>query len=221
MGIVALLLAAASGAAAMPGDRAGDDLRDRGTRWFSIGILSGSTRLDNGLADFQWDLRPRVDWGAQTLVGSGRFATGLRLWRTHTTQQIDPAAATAAPDVHATSTELVGHGCLAKALGCELMAVASAGLLHLGYHPDRVTIAPTGGGAPIAVDLAPVNQWIGGAGLAMRRPLRGAWAAGAEVDHRVFGLDTAHRNGAAIEYQRQTFGEWSARLELAWVSRRP
>jgi len=66
-----------------------------------------------------------------------------------------------------------------------------------------------------------VNEWIGGAGVALRRPFRGPWAAGVELDHRLFALDTAHRNGSVIEYKRQTFGDWSARLELAWVSRRP
>lgn len=220
-GIGALLVVTAGGTSAASGDPAGDEPRERATRWFSIGVLSGTTRMDQGLADFQWDMTPRLDWGAQALVGGDRFATGLRMWRTGTTQQIDPADPAAAARVHATSTELVGRGRLASALGCEVMAVASAGLLHLGYSPDRVTVTPTGGGAPITVDLAPVNEWIAGAGLALRRPLHGAWAAGVELDHRFFGLDTAHRNGAAIEYERRTFGEWSARLELAWVSRRP
>jgi hypothetical protein len=215
-----VLLATAGGASAAPRDAA-DDLGGPAGRWISVGLLSGSTWLDSGLADYQWDVTPRVDWGAQALMGGGRFASGLRLWRSQTTQQIDPANATPAADVRATSTELVGRGRLATALGCEVMAVASAGLLHLGYHPDRVTIAPTGGGAAIAVDLEPVNEWIGGAGLGLRRPLHGPWAAGVEMDHRLFGLDTAHRNGAVIEYGRQRFGDWSARLELAWVSRRP
>jgi hypothetical protein len=220
-GIGALLLATVVGASAAPGDQAGDSLREPGSHWFSIGILSGSTRLDDGLADYQWDMTPRVDWGAQTLLGRGRLAIGLRLWRARTTQQLDPSNVSSSAEVRATSTELVGHGRLAAALGCELMAVASGGFLHLGYHPDRVSIASAGGGAPIAVDLTPVNEWIGGAGLALRRPLRGPWAAGVELDHRLFGLDTAHRNGVVIEYGRRTFGDWSARLELAWVSRRP
>lgn len=219
-GIGALLLATASGTSASPRG-ATDDLAGSGSLWISVGLLSGSTWLDTGLADYQWDVTPRMDWGAQTLVGGERFASGLRLWGSRTTQQIGSGGTTAAADVRATSTELVGRGRLATALGCEVMAVASAGWLHLGYHPDRVTIAPAGGGAPIAVDLTPVNEWIGGAGLALRRPLHGPWVAGMEMEHRFFGLDTAHRNGAVIEYGRQRFGDWSARLELAWVSRRP
>lgn len=207
-GLGALLLAAPVAAADGPAASG---------RWFSIGVLGGSTRLDDGLTDFQWDVTPRMDWGAQALVGGGRFGTGLRLWRTRSTQQIDPSAAAT---VHATSTELVGRGRVASVLGCDVMGVASAGMLHLGYQPDQVTVTPTGGGGPITVDLKAVNEWIGGAGLALRRPLGGPWAAGLEMDRRFFALDTAHRNGTVIEYGRRTFGDWSARLELAWVSRR-
>ncbi len=220
-GIGALLLATAGGALAASGDDAGDSVRDPGGRWFSIGLMSGSTRMDTALSDYRWDMTPRVDWGAQALVGRGRFATGLRVWRAQTTQRIDPSDATSAAGVSATSTEVVGHGRFVTALGCELMGVASTGLLHLGYHPDRVTVAPSGGGTPIAVDLAAVNEWTGGAGLAVRRPLGGTWAAGVEVEHSLYALDTAHRNGSTIEYGRQSFGDWSARLELAWISRRP
>jgi hypothetical protein len=214
-GIGALLLASVGGAAASPRDGA----RDPGSRWFSIGLMSGSTRLDSGLSDYRWDMTPRMDWGAQALAGRGRFATGLRVWRAQTSQLIDPADAASAAQVRVTTTELVGHGRFATALGCDFMAVASTGLLHLGYHPDRVTVAPPLGGTPVAVDLAPVNEWVGGAGLAMRRPIGGAWAAGMEVEHGFFALDTAHRNGSTIEYGRRTFGDWSARFELAWASR--
>jgi len=216
-GIGALVLAAAGAAWGQS-----DDAPARSaTRWFSVGVMSGSTRLDDGLADFQWDVRPRMDWGAQALAGRGRFAAGLRLWRTQTTQQIDPSDPAAAARVHGTSSELVGRARLAGVAGCDVMAIGSTGLLRLGYDPDRVSITPPGGGAPVAVDLAPINAWIGGAGIAVRRPLLGPWAAGAELDHRFFALDTAHRNGSVIEYERRTFGDWSARLELAWVHGRP
>jgi hypothetical protein len=214
------LLTTGSLAWAVPGDAAGEPAGDAGPWWISVGLLSGSTRLDPALADYQWNVTPRLDWGAQTLVGRGRFAGGLRLWRTQATQQIDPAASMNA-NVRATSSELVGQARLASALGCELTGVASTGVLHLGYHPDQVTITPPGGGAPIAVDLEPVNAWIGGAGLGVRRSLLGPWAAGVTVDHRFFSLDTAHRNGSQIEYGRQAFSDWCARLELAWVSRKP
>jgi hypothetical protein len=62
---------------------------------------------------------------------------------------------------------------------------------------------------------------VGSLGLALRRPLGGPTRLGIEVDHRVFNMQTAHRNGAQIEYERRTFGDWCARLELAWVSRQP
>ena len=43
------------------------------------------------------------------------------------------------------------------------------------------------------------------------------FAIGTEVERRVFGLDTAHRAGATVVMDRESFGEWSARLELARV----
>jgi hypothetical protein len=40
---------------------------------------------------------------------------------------------------------------------------------------------------------------------------------GFELDHRIFALETAHRDGSQIEMKREAFGDWSARLELAWL----
>ena len=42
------------------------------------------------------------------------------------------------------------------------------------------------------------------------------WVTGVQVDYRVFSLETAHRNGDAIETGRESFGDWSARLAIAW-----
>jgi hypothetical protein len=57
--------------------------------------------------------------------------------------------------------------------------------------------------------------------VALRHALPGPWSTGLEVERRVFGLDTAHRNGSVIEERRETFGEWSVRLEVArWFGRR-
>lgn len=181
-------------------------------RWLSLGVLGGSTQPPGKMADYQWDTRPQAAWGAQALFGSGPWAAGLRAWSTATTQDVglaEPAA------VHRTSLELVGRRRLASWWGTELAAMAGGGLLRLSWDPNRVSIATPGG--PIDVDLVPVHEWIGGGGLALRRPFGSSFTAGLEVDHRFFALDAAHREGASIVESRQTFGEWSARLELAWL----
>jgi hypothetical protein len=182
--------------------------------WFSLGLITGTTQFDAGLADYQWDVTPRLGLGARALVGRGRLATGLRLWRASSTQAIGDLGR--APDVHATSWELVGEGRLAEVLGTQVLATAGAGRLRLGYDPDRITIQPPGAPSPIVVDLVPVATWIGGGGLALRRAVAPAWTVGLGLDARVFTIDTAHRAGDEIVYARESFGDWSARCELAW-----
>jgi hypothetical protein len=200
--------------------RSGGSPRIPGGLWFSLGVLSGSTKPDAALADYQWNTTPRGAWGAQALVGAGRFATGVRFWRTQTTQDIGLPGAPAGTTVRWTSGELVGQGRLATLWGNHVMAIASVGRLHLDSDPDRITIDPNGSVFPIVVDFKPVDEWIAGGGVSLKRALGPAWDLGLEFDHRVFGLETAHRNGDVIEVGRQSFGDWSARLELAWLYRR-
>ena len=91
--------------------------------------------------------------------------------------------------------------------------------MHLGYHPDRIEV-DLGVGGPVTVNFSPIDEWIAGAGLALRRPLPGPWMVGVELDRRVFRMDAAHREGNQVVVQRESFGEWSARLELNWQLRR-
>lgn len=176
----------------------------------SLGGLVGSTRPAAGLADFQWDTGPKLGYGAQALVRFGRFDSGLRLWRTETTQDLDLGNGAGSPAVRSTSVELLGRAGLAEPGGVRVLALATAGRLHLGYHPDRVTLPTTGE----EVLLSPVDTWVAGAGLGAERALRGAWSLGVTVEHRVFGLDTASRESGAVVNRRESFGEWSARLEI-------
>jgi hypothetical protein len=186
----------------------------RSSGWISLGVLTGSTKPDGTLADYQWDTNPRAAWGAQALAGRGRFATGLRFWRTQTTQDIGLPGATSGPSVRWTSLELVGEGRLATLRGVHVLAMAGAGRMHLDYDPDQITFDP-GTGTPVVVDFRPVDEWIFGGGVSMKRPLGGRWTLGLELDRRVFGLEAAHRKGGVIVIGRESFGDWSARLELA------
>jgi hypothetical protein len=212
---VAALLAALSLGVARPARAQNLDAHattNENTRWYSLGILTGSIRLDPALANYQWDVTPRLAWGGQVMAGEGRWALGPRVLATQTTQG-SGVSGTSGPVVHATSWELVGNARLAKPLGVELLALGSSGLLHLGYQPDQMTLDVSG--TPVVVDFHPIDEWIGGAGLAARRELVGPWRAGLEGEWRRFSMDTAHRNGSVIETQRQSFDDWSIRLELA------
>jgi hypothetical protein len=181
--------------------------------WISLALLAGSTQFDTGLADYQWDTTPRIGWGATGLIGRGRFATGLELWRAGTTQSIGDLGPS--PEVHATSLELVGEVRLVEYRSLRLWVRGHGGWLRLGYHPDQITIQPPGPVSPIAVGLDPVDTWTGGGGLAVRRPLGDHWSVGLGLDARRFTIDTAHREGSQIVYGRETFGDWSARCEVA------
>lgn len=181
----------------------------------SLAILGGAVEPVGSLADYQWDVRPHPGWGAQALAGFGPFAAGLRFWSTGTTQALGLSNP---PDLHvrANSLELVARARVATWRVLSLHATASGGRLALGWSPDRITVDT--GGTPVEVELAPIHEWVGGAGLAFEAPLPGDWNVGLEGERRVYALDTAHRSGSNVVLARETFGDWSARFSLrrAW-----
>jgi hypothetical protein len=180
--------------------------------WLSLGLLAGTTQIDPRLADYQWDTTLRPAWGVQALAGTHRLATGVRLWRTESRQTLDP---TAGRDAHvgATTGEVVGRVRLTGVLGTAVWGDMSGGWMRVAYDPNQTTI--DAGGTQVVVDLAPIDTWTAGLGLAMERGLPGGWSAGLEAGHRWFELDAAHRNGSTIETRRERFGDWTARVALA------
>lgn len=188
--------------------------------WLSLGALSGSTSWDGTLSNYQWDVRPQAAWGAAVRAGRGRFGLGARLWTTSTTQGLGAPGLPVTPRVRATSWEVTGEARVLDVVGLPLLATASGGRLHLGYDPEHLSVDP-GTGTPIDIDFRPIDEWTGGFGLATRHALRGPWMAGLAVEREVFALDAAHRNGDIVTAGRESFGNWSARLELGWFSRQP
>jgi len=183
--------------------------------WLSLGLLGGPALFDDHLADYRWSVTPRPSWGVQAMAGRGPWSTGVRLTRTGTTQLLGIPDPSSAARVNATGLEWVGQARFATVAGFELMAAASGGRLHLGYDPDRVEFTPGGSGTPVTVELSPVDNWIGGAGFGARRPLAGRWTAALSIERRIFSMETAHRDGGAIVVERERFGDWNARVELA------
>ncbi len=178
-----------------------------------LGVLAGTAQPDADLADYQWDVTPRGAWGAQALVAGGRGAAGLRLWRTRTTQSMGAAAGGVAPTVTSTTWDVVGRGTLGTVVGVQVFAAASVGRVHLAYTPERVAI--DAGGVPVSVELAAMDEWKSGVGAGIVRSLAGRWSVSLAAERSFFGLDTAHRDGAAIVRARERFGEWNTRLGLA------
>jgi hypothetical protein len=182
-------------------------------RWASVSLLAGTTAFDGRLTDYQWDVVPRAAWGAQALAGLGPVGAGVRVWRSGATQRLN-LDGVGDPHVSATQLELVGRARLLRTWGTDVHATAAGGRLFLGWSPGEVSV-PVSGGEPVIVSFAPVHEWTGAGGLALEHAVAGPWRAGVQVERRWFGLDTAHRAGSEIVRQRESFGEWSARLELA------
>lgn len=193
-----------------------DSTPSRSSAWASVGILGGSTLVDGQLANYLWDTRPRAAWGAQVLAGRGRVALGTRVWRSQTVQVLELPAGPQSPAVRSTTLELLARTRVASPLGTQLWAGASAGRLRIDYQPDHVVVS-SGPGGEIVADLLPVSEWIAGAGLSLQLPLLARWTAGLDLDRQFFSLDTAHRSGAVVVDRREAFGDWSARLEIAWL----
>lgn len=181
----------------------------------ALGLLSGTTLLDGRFADYRWNVDPRAAFGVSAVASAGRFTAGVRALQSRTTQTIDVPDPGSTVAVHATSVELTGGVRLARLAGFELAATASGGRMHLGWSPAHLDGSV--GGTPVSVDFAPVNAWIGGGGVAIARRLPGPWRAGLAVDRRFFSMDTAHAKGGTIVTGAQTFGDWNARVELAWL----
>jgi len=189
--------------------------RDAGF-WLLAGILTGSAKPDDHLADYQWDTSARLAYGGRLLAGRGRFAAGVGVWQSSTRQSTGFAGAGTDPVVTSTSWELTGEGRLVTVAGLDLLANVAGGRRHLAYEPDHMAIDP-GTGTPVEVSFDAVNTWTGGGGIGARHRLGANLALGVSFDGRWYALDTAHRNGSVIEEQRETFGEWSARFEMAWI----
>jgi hypothetical protein len=163
------------------------------------------------MADYQWDVRPHLAWGAQAMAGIGPVAAGLRWWSSSTTQALG-LTGQEDPSVRSRSLELVARARVATWHRLSLHAMAAGGRLALRWDPERVTV--DAGGTPIDVALSPIHTWVGGAGLGFEATLPGGFAGGLEGERRVFALDTAHRSGSEVVTERTTFGEWAARVSL-------
>ena len=111
------------------------------------------------------------------------------------------------------------RGRLVSVWGFRALGSVSAGWLHLGYDPDQAVYDP-GAGGPIVVTYEPVDEPILAAGLALERSLSTRFGVGLSVEHQLFGLDTAHRRGNEIVFERTSFNNWTARFELSWLARR-
>jgi hypothetical protein len=182
--------------------------------WIGVGTYGGACLLDAHLQDYRWDTEPRAVWGLQGTWMRSRFGVGARVWRTRTAQDSGILGESQSPEVKLTGLELVVEPRLGSWRGFHFFASGTGGLLHIGYAPDSITYEEFGGES-VQVEYSPIDEWILGGGLGARHHFPGRTTLGVSVEHSIFRLDTAHRSDDAVVRDRETFINWTARLELS------
>lgn len=185
----------------------------RDTGDVSLGLFSGAIALDPDLRNYRWNTSTRPVWGGLLRVDLGRVTLGARVWRAATEQSLHLLDDPRVPEVRLTGSELTTEVRLLDRGGVRLFASGATGALHLGYSPDAIDVSDGSGGS-VHVDFAPITEGLFAFGLGARRAVGSGLAVTVSVDHSWFRLDTSHRRGSEIVTRRESFGHWTARLDL-------
>lgn len=193
--------------------------RAEATEGWRLDLGAGVTAMvyDDGLADFRWDVRPHSALTARALALRERWAMGLILRATSTSQATGLAGAPDSPRVSLNSIELQAAYRLLEWRRVQLWTQAQGGRLMMRYSPEHLAVSPLGGSNPVEVDLAPIDEWTGGLSAALRREFFGTMALSAQLGYWTFALDTSHRRGSGIVQERRGFSNWSVGLSASWL----
>ncbi len=188
---------------------------------FTVAPLAGAILFDEALGDFAWARGPHPVWGAEASARFGRFHAGTRFWRTGTTQDAGVPGAGAlganeSSDVVLQSVQMTAGVTLFRRAGTSLGLIASTGHLGMRYEPSFVEYAIEGTAETVRVDFAPIDEWVGGAGLSLNQGIGGRFSFRGEVESVFFSLDTDHRDGDEIVSERSRFQNWIARASLSY-----
>lgn len=182
-----------------------------------LGAGVGAWLLDTDLDDYRWQTTPSTVVEGHASLLRDRWAFGLDLRTTATVQQTGLPGVSQAPDVDLNMFEAHGAFRALEFFGMELWGRAHAGRMFVRYQPDRLSFDNPTGGAPIEVEFSPIDEWIAGAGLSLRREFAGRFALSGQAMHSVFALDTAHRRNDEIVRERETFQNWSFGIGASWL----
>jgi hypothetical protein len=180
-----------------------------------VGPTGGVLLLDPHLGDYRWETDARPVWGVAALASTGRLAGGARVWRASTSQATGIPGDDRALDVALTGIDAVFELRVATLLGARVLTTTSVGMARLDWSPDELTLADEIGGEPLTVRFEPIRALEGGAGLAVRRSLVWGLEAAAAAERSWFSMETSHRRSDEIVTQRETFGSWTGRVEIA------
>lgn len=181
----------------------------------SLAPWGGVLVLDPHLADYRWETDPRPVWGGTFAASAGRLTGGARIWRATTRQATGIPGESRQFAVSLTGFQGTGEVGVAEAFGFRLGATGSAGVVRFAWTPREMTIDDVLLGEPLVVRADPIDEAVFGAGAVLRRALPFGFEAAAAAERTWFALDTAHRRGDAIVEERETFGSWTVRMEVA------
>ncbi len=182
-----------------------------------LGAGASALVFDDELANYRWDVQPTAALQVHASALRDRWALGVNLQTTSTVQQSGIPGETVAPHVALHSLEVHGSWRFVQWQGIQLWGQAHGGRVMMRYEPDQLLFSIPGGGEPIAVDFAPVNEWTGGVAASLRREFFSNFALAAQLRHSSFALDTSHRVGDEIVQQREGFHNWSLGLSASWL----
>ena len=182
-----------------------------------LGAGASALALDDGLADYRWDVQPSAALQLHAAALRNRWSLGVNLQTTSTVQQTGIPGETVAPEVALHSLELQASWRIAQWQGIQLWGQAHGGRLLMRYEPDQLLLNAPGVGEPVAIDFSAVNEWTGGFAASLRREFFSNFALAAELRHSSFALDASHRRGDEIVQQREGFNNWSLGLSASWL----
>jgi hypothetical protein len=182
-----------------------------------LGAGASALVFDEGLANYRWDVQPATALQMHASALRNRWALGLNLQTTSTVQHSGVPGETVAPHVALHSLELHASWRIVQWQGIQLWGQAHGGRMLMRYEPDQLIFSAPGGGRPITVDFAPVNEWTGGLAASLRREFFSNLALAAQLTLSSFALDTSHRSGDEIIQQREGFHNWSLGISASWL----
>lgn len=206
--VAGLAVAFAAGGAAAPSPA-------RALANVSLAPWGGVLVLDPHLADYRWETDPRPVWGGTFAASSGRLAGGARIWRATTRQATGLPGDSRHFTVSLTGLQGTGEVTVAEAFGVRVGATGSAGVVRFAWTPREMTLDDVILGEPIVVTADPIDEAVFGAGAVLRRALPFGFEAAVAAERTWFALDTSHRRGDAVVEERETFGSWTGRVEIA------
>ncbi len=185
--------------------------------WLATSLGAGAISPDQDLANYRWDTTATAQYALQATAGQNRWAAGIRFSRWATTQGTGLAADGPEPEVRLNSFDLVAQMRLVQWAGFEMWGTGLAGLVNLTYTPDQLVIDGIGAGDDVTVNYDPITETNLGLGVELRHAFGRQLKASIAAERAGFKLDTSHRRGNEIVNDRESFQNWSLRLQVAWV----